>query len=253
MTEDKIIKINEVIDNYFENHPSENSIAAKKIMPELINAGVFTKDEKSGLPLRKVLRALDAKNELHKIPLVHTERNETATYWYFVRKGAEFVPTEIVNPISKKQREKNSRESTDEFYIVNLCNELLNEIASRQHTFDFLVGDLHRNGKTKTELPIDAYYKDLNLAIEFLEKENSNSTENLDKPNKITISGVNRARQRKIYSQRKRIVLRQENIQLIEINYSVFECDEQNKLTRNKEEDVKILKRILKNFLLEKE
>ena len=45
-------------------------------MPALINAGVFTKDHKKGLPLRKILRKLDTENSLDKIPFVHAERKE---------------------------------------------------------------------------------------------------------------------------------------------------------------------------------
>ena len=59
MNEDKIASINKVIADYFKNNPEVEWIPVKKIMPELIAAGVFFKDEKRGLPFRLILRTLD--------------------------------------------------------------------------------------------------------------------------------------------------------------------------------------------------
>lgn len=248
MTEETIAKINEVIAAYFTAHPSVDWIPAKDIMPELIKAGVFRKDEKSGLPLRKVLRALDEKEALDQIPFVHPERLEKNTYWYLVKEGAQYMPKEAINPISKKQRTLLNRQNSDAYYILNLCDELLEEKAIRQHTFDFLVGDFHQDGRTRTELPVDAYYPTLNLVVEYAEKQDTNTVDN---PDKMTVSGVTRAEQRKIYNKRRREVLRKKEINLIEIKYKDFEVNAENKLVRNPERDHKILKKILKKFLKE--
>ncbi len=86
MISDNITQINELIEEYFNTHKVD-CIAAKDMMPAFINAGIFTKDIKKGLPFRKVLRALDEENALDKIPFVHAERKEKSTYWYLVRKG----------------------------------------------------------------------------------------------------------------------------------------------------------------------
>ena len=75
MHTDNIAQINKIITEYFNTH-KEDCIAAKEMMPAFINAGIFTKDEKKGLPFRKILKALDAENSLDKIPFVHAERNE---------------------------------------------------------------------------------------------------------------------------------------------------------------------------------
>lgn len=248
MTEETIAKINEVIAAYFTAHSGVDWIPAKDIMPELVKAGVFRKDEKSGLPLRKVLRALDKKEALDDIPFVHPERIEKNTYWYLVREGAQYTPKEIINPISKKKRTILNRQNSDEYYVLNLCDELLEEKATRHHTFDFLVGDFHQDGRSRTELPVDAYYINLNLVIEYAEKQDASTVDN---PDKMTVSGVTRAEQRKIYNRRRREVLRKKEINLIEIKYKDFECDANNKLVRNPERDHKILKKILKKFLKE--
>jgi hypothetical protein len=250
MTEQDKEKINEVITNYFIARPEVDWIPAKEIMPDLIKAGIFKKDEKSGLPLRKILRSLDEKDALDEIPSVHPERIGKNTYWYLVKEGAHYVPKEVINPISKKERTLINRKNSDEYYILDLCDELLDEKAARHHTFDFLVGDVHQDGRTRTELPLDGYYYELNLAIEYLEKQDSEDSK-VDNPDKMTISGVKRTEQRKIYNRRKREVLRKKEINFIEIKYSDFDYDDQFKLIRNKERDSKILKKILKKYLKE--
>lgn len=57
-------KINRVIESYFKKNTSLTIVPAKKLMPGFISAGIFTKDKKNGLPIRKILRALDKTNQL---------------------------------------------------------------------------------------------------------------------------------------------------------------------------------------------
>jgi hypothetical protein len=248
MNTDNIVQINEVIAEYFKTH-KEDWIAAKDIMPDLIKAGVFTKDHRKGLPLRKILRKLDIENNLGKIPFIHADRNEKDTYWYLVRPGSEYSPTGNSSAISKKQLGKNERENSDEYYILNLCDEILNEKASRQHTFPFLLGDFHKDKISRTKLPLDGYYKNLNLVIEYREKQNTEEVLHIDNPEAKTVSGVSRGEQRKIYDQRRRDVLLRKEIKLIEINYYAFEYDSQMNIIRNNEKDIEILKEILKDFI----
>lgn len=44
-------------------------------------------------------------------------------------------------------------------------------------------------------------------------------------------------------------MLQGKEIDLIEINYTEFKSDEEHKLIRNKVADIKVLKRILKDFI----
>ncbi len=81
---EKISKINQVLDEYFKTHSQR--ILAKDFMPEFIKAGIFPKDNKNGLPIRKLLRELDKKNELDKIPYIFPDRKEINTNWYFQQK-----------------------------------------------------------------------------------------------------------------------------------------------------------------------
>lgn len=248
MHTDNIAQINEIIAEYFNTH-KEDYIAAKEMMPAFIKAGVFTKDEKKGLPFRKVLKALDEENALDKIPSVHAERNEKSTYWYLVREGKQYTSTEETKPISKRQIGINKRVNNDENYILNLCDALLKDTASRQHRFPFLLGDFHRDKKSRTKLPVDGFYEKLNMVVEYHEKQHAEEVVDADKPVEKTISGVSRDEQRKIYNQRRRDVLLRKNINLVEVNFYAFENDSQSNIIRNKEKDIEILRGLLKDYL----
>jgi len=82
---DKILTINKVIREFFATNRFINKVPAKDLMPEFIEAGVFDKDKKKGLPIRAILRELDTKKQLHQIPSVLPERKKVYTYWFFVR------------------------------------------------------------------------------------------------------------------------------------------------------------------------
>lgn len=241
MSEENIAKINEVITQYFTVNTSVDWIPAKAIMPALIEAGIFNKDEKKGLPLRKVLRKLDQDTTLNKIPAAHAERNDKNIYWYLVREGKQYVPTEIINPISKKEQNVIDIQNSDEYYLVSLCNELLKQEASRKHTFDTLVGNLHKKGKGRTKLPLDAYYEDLKLVIEFFKRDNE--IEELDEKEQARVAQIT------YYNELKKKAISKKKLHLIEINYASFERDEANKLIRNTENDSATLEGILKRFI----
>lgn len=249
MSEERIKKINEVISAYFETNAKEDCVAVKNLMPSFIKAGIFVKDHRKGLPIRKVLRKLDQDNALDMIPLVYADRHEIDTYWYFIRSGADCAFIEENKRQTNKEKATEKREASDEFYVINLCDEILDRKASRQHTFKFLLGDLHKDKVTRTKLPLDAYYKDLNLVIEYMEKQHSESVEVIDKPRRKTISGVDRGEQRKIYDKRKKEVLTNKEINLINIDYSSFKVDSDKRIIRNHEHDVKVLKALLKAFV----
>jgi len=135
MSDENIIKINEVITHYFATNASIDWIPVKAIMPSLIEAGVFNKDEKKGLPIRKVFRKLDLESKLAEIPTVHAERRSDTVYWYLVRPGKKYSPKELISSITKKERNLLTIQNSDEYYLVNLCDELLKQKASRKHTY----------------------------------------------------------------------------------------------------------------------
>ncbi|MEO9484560.1 MAG: hypothetical protein ABJG47_13975 [Ekhidna sp.] len=247
--EERIASINKVISSYFEKNKTENSIAVKELMPYFIEAGVFAKDQKKGLPIRKVLRALDDQDALDKIPLVHPERKDKNTHWYFVREGSTYV-SDAPNDtgVTKSQKRRAAVINSDQYYVVNLCDELLQERASRHHRFSFLLGDYHKDGTTRSVLPVDAYYQKHNLVIEYMESYHMEPVDT-DKWEKRTISGVGLSEQRKIYAERRRSGLKSNEINILEIPYSSFECTSEKRLIRDQEKDLDVLRVLLKDHL----
>ena len=129
----------------------------------------------------------------------------------------------------------------DENYIIDLCDSVLSYKACRQHKFDFLVGD------KGDKLPVDAYYPQLHLVVEFHEKQHMESVPLFD--NKMTVSGVPRYEQRRIYDQRRRDVLPMHGITIIEFTVNEFNSDRTKKIIRNLNKDKEIIKNKLHEFI----
>ncbi|MGI0105611.1 hypothetical protein [Salinimicrobium sp. WS361] len=239
--EQKISAVNLVLQQYFRKHPRETKIPAKDLMPEFVKHGIFPKDHRNGLPIRKVLRDLDKNNQLKVIPFAFAERGAANTNWFFVRSSKSFGGQSI-NKLAKPTQSnslKTARQNSDEAYVLDLCDEILGQKASRQHKFDFLKGDSGRR------LPVDAFYEELKLAVEYRERQHSEAVSHFDKPHKITVSGVHRGEQRKIYDQRRRELLPKNDIRLIEIDYTQFEYDGRKRIVRDRERDLEVLKATL--------
>ena len=236
---EKIAQINQVVAAYFEMNSSVPEVPAKDLMPHFIKAGIFPQDHRDGLPLRKILRKLDDSNQLHLIPFVYADRKATNVKWYFRRNNTTNYsrPKEV---IEKKEKSKATTKTTDrdENYVLDLCDEVLNLKGLRQHKFDFLTGDSGR------KLPVDIYYKEHSLVIEYREYQHTTAVKHFDKPDRMTVSGVHRGEQRKIYDQRRRDVLPANGIELIEIDYSDF-IHYKNKIVRDKEKDLEVVRRML--------
>jgi hypothetical protein len=61
----------------------------------------------------------------------------------------------------------------------------------------------------------------------------------------MTNSGVHRGEQRKIYDERRRVIIPQNGLTLIEISYSDFNYDNQKKILRSTNHDQKVVRKIL--------
>lgn len=133
------------------------------------------------------------------------------------------------------------RKDSDEFYVIDLCDEVLGAKASRQHKFDFLRGD----GTPGRQLPVDAYYPELNLVVEYRERQHTESVALFDR--KATVSGVSRGEQRRIYDKRRRDVLPKHGIRLVEISYSDLKHDSRKRLVRDRKNDLAEIRRILQS------
>jgi len=160
------------------------------------------------------------------------------------------------NSIVKKTTKNNNTQQNriprvnykDEHYVLDLCDKVLNLISYRQYRFDFLLGDPNSKG-IAVKLPVDSFYKELNLVVEYRERQHTETVNFFDKPNKLTVSGVHRGEQRKIYDERRREVLPKYNIHLIEISFSDFSYDNHKRIIRNPNRDIEIIKLKLKQFI----
>lgn len=248
-------KINSAIENYFKKNSSLSIVPVKNLMPDFISAGIFAKDHKNGMPIRKIIRELDKTEQLDLIPTLFADRKGDDTYWYFIPTGAP-VPTTSYKQEEKsldKKKSISSRENSDETYVIDLCNTVLELKANRQKRFDFLLGDLHKDKFSQTKLPVDAFYESLKLVVEYREIEDTESEISTDEYYKKTASGVSREEQRKIYDKRKEDVLPKNDIELVIISSSDFTTDPQNKISRDKENDLKIIENKLQKFIAEEE
>lgn len=129
----------------------------------------------------------------------------------------------------------------DERYIIDLCDRVLGRTASRQHRFDFLLGD------KGDKLPVDAYYPDLNLVVEYRERQHVEPVPFWDK--KATASGIPRGQQRPLYDQRRRDVLPRNGIDLVEFSYLDFKCDGRKRLVRDTEDNERVVREKLHRWI----
>ena len=237
--DDKVDAINKVLANYFATNSAK--VKALELMHLFVEAGIFTKDcVRQGKPIRDVLRTLDSKNQLQRIPYAIPERKIRNTSWFFAplaggtpRQTSDICP--LVKDALYMARQLNGRSASDEHYVIDLCDEVLGLKASRQHSFDFLKGDTGRR------LPVDAYYEEIGLVVEYCESQHSESTPFFDR--KMTVSGVTRGEQRRIYDKRRADILPKYGLRLVVIDYKDFGTTK--KLKRDKSADIEIVKRLL--------
>jgi hypothetical protein len=134
-----------------------------------------------------------------------------------------------------------TKSQTDEMYIIDLCGEILNTTVIRQHRFDFLKGD------TGSKLPVDPFYPDLNLVIEYHERQHTEEVKFFDK--RRTSSGIGRGEQRKLYDERRKTEIPKHGLELILFSYLDFLHNSSKRLVRDKAEDIKIIHHTLKKYL----
>lgn len=151
--------------------------------------------------------------------------------------GAPYSPSPLVVVKEEPARVTRSggRKNSDEKYVVELCNEAIGIQGEQQYRFPFLLGD------SGTPLPVDVYYKKLNLVVEYYERQHTEAVKLFDR--RMTVSGVSRGEQRKIYDERRRTELPKHGIKLVVISYSDFGTTK--KLARNHDEDLMVVKRVL--------
>lgn len=240
-----IKEIIKAIDEFLERKYQEVTTPVE-INPYLESRGLLNDSKSSpGLPLRKILRS-------NRIPHAY----QIGVNWQIPHSKVSSInakPTrelEIENKIVSKEKSlsktpmaKTSSKVNDEQYVLDLCDKVLGIKSARQHRFDFLIGD------SGVKLPVDSFYPTLNLVIEYRERQHTESVGFFDKPERMTVSGVHRGEQRRVYDERRRKILPEHNIELIEISYNDFNYDRQKRIIRNPEKDGEVIRHKLNRFI----
>jgi hypothetical protein len=135
-----------------------------------------------------------------------------------------------------------SRRTSDESYVVDLCDELLGEHALRQHRFPWLIGDAGGDGRCRT-LPVDAYYAERGLVVEYRERQHDEPMPFFDR--RQTVSGVGRGEQRRLYDRRREQEIPRHGLRLLVVRPRDLNCDGRQRLRRDAEHDRAALARML--------
>lgn len=102
-------------------------------------------------------------------------------------------------------------------YVIELLTELLGEPPEREKSYPWAVGDVSAKTGRAKQLPFDAVWEGRQLIVEVDEDQHRRAVDFWDKPTVITVSGVPRGQQRRIYDERKRAAARAHGYKVLEI------------------------------------
>lgn len=136
------------------------------------------------------------------------------------------------------------RETSDEAYVLELCDEVLGEVGARQHLFDWLLGDAGKSG-ARRRLPVDGYWSGYGLVVEYRELQHDRATPHFDKPDRMTVSGVHRGEQRRLYDLRREELIPAHGLRLVIVKPSDLDADSRGRLRRSRAADLEALRRLL--------
>src|SRR5438093_11505360 len=104
------------------------------------------------------------------------------------RFGSPARGSPVVGPAERRSG-GSARRNRDGSYVIDLCDDALGARAIRQHRFPWLVGGPGASGRV-VQLPVDAYYPDRDLVVEYRERQHYESITFFDR--RQTVSGVSR-------------------------------------------------------------
>ncbi|WP_301121608.1 hypothetical protein [Mycolicibacterium fortuitum] len=137
------------------------------------------------------------------------------------------------------------RADSDEHYALDLCDEVLGVPGIRQARFDWLRGDPTPRLPRGVKLPVDGYWPDLGLVVEFQEEQHSAPSPFFDR--RHTVSGVGRGEQRRLYDERKRTLIPEHRLRLVVIEKSEFTL-KARRIDRDRARDLQVVRRHLAEF-----
>ena len=87
-------------------------------------------------------------------------------------------------------------------YVTDLLEQLLGP-CEKEKRFDWARGDCRIPGGKGVPLPFDAVWESRRLIVEIDERQHNEAVDFFDKPSVMTVSGVSRGEQRRLYDERK--------------------------------------------------
>lgn len=136
------------------------------------------------------------------------------------------------------------RTESDEHYVLGLCDEVLGVAGLRQARFDWLRGDVSPSSGRSARLPVDGYWPANELVVEFQEKQHTESVPIFDR--RVTVSGVPRGEQRRLYDQRKAELIPAHGLRLVVVHKSEFQV-RRDRIVRDHDRDVEVVRRRLES------
>ena len=136
------------------------------------------------------------------------------------------------------------RNTSDEFYVLDLCDEALAEPGRRQHRFEWLLGDPGTSGR-RAQLPVDGYWPAANVIVEYRELQHDHPVAHFDKPDHLTVSGVHRGIQRALYDARRDELIPGRGIRLVVVTPADLDATPRGRLRRNRDFDLSAIRELL--------
>ena len=102
-------------------------------------------------------------------------------------------------------------------YVITLLDEILDEPCEREKRYEWALGDTSAKTGRRAMLPFDAVWESRKLIAEIDEDQHRQSVPFWDKPDRLTVSGVDRGQQRRLYDDRKRRAARGAGYVVLEI------------------------------------
>ena len=174
-----------------------------------------------------------------------TEEQVAAAVRHFGGQKDQHDPPIRDSSIARSKRSSRSRAHSDEAYVIDLCDEILREKAMRGHRFSWLIGDPGRNGQCAS-LPVDAYFEKHKLVVEYRERQHYETVAFFDR--RETVSGIGRGEQRRLYDQRREVIIPKHDLRLCIIRPENLKADRRLRLLRDRKYDVKAVREILRPF-----
>lgn len=140
-----------------------------------------------------------------------------------------------------------SRRGSDENYVLDLLDELVGSPASRQHRFNWLLGDPGHTGQ-RVRLPVDGYWPSRPLVVEYRERQHDEPVSHFDKPDRLTLSGVHRGEQRRLYDERRDTLIPEHGLTLLVVKPANLDADGRGRLRRSRDIDRDVLRTLLRSI-----